>query len=281
MIKEIKVGNKTFSYNIYKRRKKNNKFRIITAPQNELKEIQKQLANLFYLKTEESFSDEVTGFRLGVSIKENAKKHIQKDWVINIDLKDFFPSTSTSLVRWAIKHSGIDSVSDYPFEDHLLTLDGGLPQGSPASPVLANYIAMHFVDPIVKEVLNTYLMTHSFDYSRYADDITFSLNSNSKIDRSFLKKITKEIKARVESETCFKIAPNKIKIRSKGQRQEVTGIVVNEQFSINRKERLRLRAEIHHVAQGKKKMTSQLRGKLNFIKQINDNVYNKLTKDLV
>src|SRR5205814_5256052 len=42
-----------------------------------------------------------TGFVPGKSILDNAKRHIKKGYVYNVDLKDFFPSVDQSRV-WAV-----------------------------------------------------------------------------------------------------------------------------------------------------------------------------------
>ena len=284
MLKIKEVNGRSFSYNIYKRRKPNGKYRIITAPCEELKEIQRNFAKVFYNITEDRFTKEITGFRPGISIKDNANLHVDKDWVINIDIKDFFPSTTIELVNWALKHSGIQTFDDYNLSEltELLTLDGKLPQGSPASPVLANYIAMYYVDPIVKQEVNSVMGWTNYLYTRYADDITISFDDEMKqFNRTILKAMTQNVRETIMKETVYKIAPNKMKIAYKSQRQKVTGIVVNKKFSINKKDRMRLRAELHHVKMGTKELTSNLLGRLSFIKQINEELYNKLTKDVV
>lgn len=283
MLREVTVKGNNYSYNIYKRRKPNGKYRIITAPDENLKVIQRDFSKAFYELTEDHYSSEITGFRPGISIKDNAKLHISKDWVINIDIKNFFPSTTSELVKWALKHSGLTSFQDFNLDEltELLTIEGRLPQGSPASPVLANYIAMYYVDPLVKQEANSVLGRTRYLYTRYADDITISFNNEYKnFKRSELKELTQRVRQTIIDETVYSIAPGKTSIAYKSQRQKVTGIIVNEKFSINKEERMKLRAELHHVRLGKKEISPNLLGRLSFVKQINKELYKKLTKDL-
>lgn len=277
------IDGQEYTYSFYKRKKKNGKFRVITAPCEELKQLQKDFSVFFLDKTQNKFSEEITGFMPGVSIKDNAEKHLNKEWVINLDIKSFFPSTTKELVEWALRKEGIYEYNGYSLADtvEILVLNDHLPQGSPASPVLANYIGMYFIDPIIKMNINNQMGWIPYDYTRYADDVTFSFSSDKQIDRNLIKEVVANICRDLRKETPFEIENRKIKIKHESQRQNVTGIVVNQGFSINRKERMRLRAVMHKVKLGQIQPDSKLVGKLNFVKQIDDKLYNKLTKGVI
>lgn len=270
------IGTEVFEYNNYRRRKRNGGFRVITAPDERLKSYQKEFADFFYLRVRNEFTPEITGFMPGMSIKDNARVHTNKEWVINIDIKSFFPSTTAALVKTALVANGIEEFKHFDLDQivDVLTLDGALPQGSPASPVIANYIALHLVDPIIKEKIVTNLGQIDYDYTRYADDITFSFNDQ--VSRTALRALVDDIVNYLGTRTPFKVARDKIHVRSRSQRQSVTGIIVNQGFSINKKERLRLRAVMHKVRLGELEMDSKLKGKLNYVREINPALYRKL-----
>jgi hypothetical protein len=279
------IDEKEYQYTFYTRKKKNGKTRIITAPDEALKSIQRTILVSFYNRTESKYPEYLTGFIPNRSIVDNARKHINKDWVINIDIKDFFPSVKAHHVKWAMEQVGIKE--DFPQYtiDQLVdfaTLDGALPQGSPCSPMIANYVALHWIDPIIFEIVNNHgLEIRDYELTRYADDVTISIKDPSKtLNRQFLLSVCNEIAEELKNRTKFEIAPHKIQIRTASQRQEVTGITVNKQFSISRNERLKLRAELHHVKIGKKLLDDNLRGRLSFIRQINEELFNKLTKGM-
>jgi retron-type reverse transcriptase len=269
------IGSEVYSYNVYKRKKKNGKFREITAPDPLLKSLQHAYALAFFEKVKDEFSAEVTGFMPGVSIKDNARRHIGKEWVVNLDIKSFFPSTTKEHVKWALEQSKLDGDQELALE--VLTLNDALPQGSPASPVIANYVGVHLIDPEVKFVANSYLK--EFEYSRYADDLTLSFNE--KLDVKTIKEMIRDIANAIKYPHGFEIAEDKISMRTKNRRQAVTGITVNAGFSINRQEYLRLRACTHQVRIGKKELDNKLKGKLNYVKDINPTMFDKLTKGLV
>jgi retron-type reverse transcriptase len=274
------VGGETFTYNNYRRKKSSGGFRTITAPDPILKEIQRDFGIEFYDKTKSQLSNEITGFRPGMSIKDNALVHTNKEWVVSIDIKSFFPSTKKELVEWALRANSIYEFKDYDFNElvEILTLNNGLPQGSPASPVLSNYIASRFVDPIVKREINNLLGWTPYDYTRYADDITFSISDKENTKREVLREVVTNICLAIKAETSYTIAMDKIHLRHKSQRQFVTGIIVNEGFSIRKEERMRMRAVMHQVGLGQLELDSKILGQLNFIREINPGYYAKLTK---
>ena len=77
-------------------KKKSGKGRSIHAPVKSLKTIQKTLALILQCVFEPHKA--ATGFVKGKSIVDNAKMHVGKKYVYNIDLKDFFPSIDQARV---------------------------------------------------------------------------------------------------------------------------------------------------------------------------------------
>lgn len=279
---EKTIGGNLYTYNEYKRKKKGGGVRVITAPCEELKAAQKMISDIFYEDTKGQLTDDITGFRPGFSIKDNARLHVNKEWVINLDLKSFFPSTTEELVRWSIKKSNLADFVQIDEEElvELLTLEGSLPQGSPASPIFANFIGAAFVDPLVKQEISSALGTLPYTYTRYADDITFSFNSEEEVSRAELRELVDRVKDQLINNTCYRIAEKKIHVRHRSQRQYVTGIIVNEGFSIPKEKRLNLRAAMHKVKLGERELDSKLLGELNFVREVKPELYNKLVGGL-
>ena len=85
-------------------------------------------------------------------------------------------------------------------------------------------------------------------YTRYADDITFSTTQYKPKD---IKSIKKYITAIVEDEG-FEIHPDKTTVMGRGNRQEVTGLIVNESGMPRtpREMRRMLRAAINNLKKG-------------------------------
>ena len=174
------------------------------------------------------------GFRKKHSIVTNAKKHRNKRYVFNVDLKSFFPSINFGRI-----HGYFIKSRDFQLKPDVATViaqiachDNELPQGSPVSPVLSNLIG-HLVDiRLVKLAKRA-----KCSYSRYADDITFStrkkdfppLIASQEESEEWLpsKNLVREIER-----TGFEINPKKTSMQYNVNRQMVTGLVVNRAVNI-------------------------------------------------
>lgn len=214
----IDLSNKRSLYHIYKRKKANGKVRVIHAPQGALKLEQERLAQA--LSEIYDPPDSVFGFIKGRCTGDMAKQHVGKDWVVSIDLKDFFPSITKELL---LKNGLLDYWSE------VATLDGQLVQGSPASPVISNWI-MRWKD-LQFEVFAT---IHGITYTRYADDIV--LSGDGKPKWQYINFIEESL-----TPLGLKLNRKKIRFMFKNQRQEVLGVCVNDKVSVDRKVRSQLK----------------------------------------
>ena len=219
--------------------------RRITAPVGKLKDIQKCIAIIlspYYL-----VPDCVHGFVEGRSVATNASKHIERNYVLNIDLKDFFPTITYTRVLKALMELGFnEEVSDtiarlctIPlWDESSQMLRNALPQGSPASPLLSNIVCSS-LDQRLMALAKRFGLT----YSRYADDITFSSNHSVYAkDSAFLQELEDIVKS-----SGFKINEKKTRLQKKGSRQEVTGLIVGEKINTYRQFTKNLRAAVFHA----------------------------------
>lgn len=219
-------------YRVFDIPKKTGGTRTIATPRVFLKAVQKWiLKNILYATELPEF---VTGFVSGRGVMHNAAYHEGCRYLARIDIKDFFPSIGYSHVQ------GVYSGLGFPEKVvHLLTrlclLDGRLPQGAPTSPCLANLVFVP-VDATIHE-----LSTQAgVNYSRYADDLTFS--SQESIQKTFLAGITDVIKT-----NSFQVNRAKLFVGGPGRRLMTTGMVVNVRAQPARKLRRRLRARFHQA----------------------------------
>ena len=222
--------------------KKSGGVRRITAPTGKLKGILKCLSQILesYYEPHES----AHGFIPGRSVASNADAHIGKDYVLNIDLKDFFPSISSSRISKILMHHGL-SKEVAELVSRLATIptirEGSdvsmhaLPQGSPCSPILSNMVCAD-----LDRRLSGLARQFRVDYSRYADDMTFSSNHHVySADGNFFKQLRQIVK-----ECGFDINEKKTRLQKRGSRQEVTGILVNTKRNSHRSFRKNLRAAV-------------------------------------
>ena len=217
--------------------KKSGGARTISAPEHMLKSLQTYTNRI--LQAIYEAPDYVTGFVPGRSVVDNAERHLGMNYVFNADLKDFFPSIPQARVWGALKArpfnfngtvasaiAGLCCIQEICMtEDGKLEEKYYLPQGSPCSPVLTN-IVCHNLD----WKLNGLARRFHLRYSRYADDITFSGNSNVFLeDREFMAEFR-----RIVAEQNFTINEKKTRLQKRGERQEVTGLVVSDRVNVAR-----------------------------------------------
>ena len=196
--------------------KKNGGFRNIEIPSEKLKEIQRWILRNILENIE--IHGACYGFRKGKSIFDHAQLHVGKECVLSMDLKDFFPSITQKEVFNLFYKEGYTKKVSY-YLSKMLTKDGVLPQGSPASPMISNIVS-HHLDKRLNELAKCYNAV----YSRYADDITFSGATNIKNMIPIIKIIV--------SEENFQVNDKKTRYAYYYQRQEVTGLIVNKKVSI-------------------------------------------------
>jgi RNA-directed DNA polymerase len=218
--------------------------REITAPISPIKILQRKLnkaLELVYRPKNCTY-----GFVQGRNIISNARAHQKKRYVLNLDLMDFFPSIHFGRVQ------GLFMGIPYNLNQDVSTIlaqicchNGKLPQGAPTSPIISNMICAK-LDSNLKQLARE----NQCDYSRYADDITFSSNRSkfpstiAKISEIGQTEIGEEL-SEIINKNGFKINSSKTRLQFRYQRQEVTGLVVNRYVNINRKYLKKLRAILY------------------------------------
>ena len=119
------------------------------------------------------------------------------------------------------------------------TYTGCTAQGFPTSPVIANIVMRGF-----DITMSKYCKENNIQYTRYADDLTFS---SKEIDKEILqKKIQKKAYNLLRA---YKFTANykKTKWKSNKSRMKVCGIVVNVKKSLQKSEVKLFRAKVHHA----------------------------------
>ena len=233
--------------------------RTISAPAPSLKRAQRAL--LDSLLTPLGAHPCAYGFVKGRSIKDNASIHVGREIVVNADVGNCFPSVRWPLVLGALRRDfageltagAIGTILD------LCTAEGGLPIGAPTSPALLNRVLLK-----TDEILEESAQKRGCLYSRYADDITFSGDHGA----VKLLGVAKGVLSRIG----LNLDPRKTNIFRRGRRQVCTGLVVNEQVSVPRRVRRRLRAAVHRESiegkstwHGQPQSTNSLKGRLAFL----------------
>ncbi|MBW8686931.1 reverse transcriptase family protein [Chitinophaga rhizophila] len=262
--------------------KKSGGRRLISAPMPQLKAAQYWiLENILY---KVKHSDAAHGFVPGKSIVTNAANHVGQDIVINIDLRDFFPTVAYNRVKGMFCNLGyseqvstilgllctepeMEPVNLDGKDYHVATSARHLPQGAPCSPAITNIIC-YKLDRRFEGLARRF----NYTYTRYADDMTFSAKEAAANDAGKLIWGVKQ----VVKEEGFVVHPDKLKVMRKGDKREVTGVVVNEKLSIDRETLRKFRALLHQISVsgiegkqwGKGNIVSSIEGYINYVQMV-------------
>jgi len=231
----IDLKKKDTMYKEYKISKGNGKYRLVQEPFPELKEEQSKIAKeLSAIK----ISNCAFGFAENRDIFKNAKRHLGSKYILEMDLKSFFDTITEDHVYQALVNNRVDK-ERAEYISKVCTRFGVTPQGSPSSPILSNIVCK----PLDRKI-KTLCIKNQVTYTRYADDLTFS--SQSEDGFNLLQDIKKEVQS-IVNKYDFSINGSKTRTVTKGRRQSVTGVVVNEKMNSPRKETRVFRAKLHNI----------------------------------
>lgn len=261
--------------------KKSGGTRQISAPMPRLKNAQYWVLNNVLYKVENHQA--AHGFVPTRSIVTNAERHQGSEVVINIDLKDFFPTISYRRVKGVFTKLGysqqiatilallctepaIDEVQIDGEKYYVAKGERFLPQGAPTSPAITNILCRRMDKRFAGMAAKL-----GWQYSRYADDLTFSSKGTADVNRILWQ--TRQIIAA----EGFILHPDKLQVMRKGSRQEVTGIVVNKKMNVSRDVLKRFRAVLHQietrgtagVTWGNGNVLQTIQGFANYVKMVN------------
>ena len=218
-------------YRKVKMPKKNGGYRNLSIPDEVLKAIQKQIADVLLVSM--PVSRYAKAYKLGSSTLRNAKYHVGKQVVLKLDILHFFDSIGYSTVKDTVFPPQMYAEPIRILLAMLCYHKDALPQGAPSSPAITNIILYEF-----DEQIGQWCNGRGIAYTRYCDDMTFSGGFDPveviQVVRAELKKLG------------FLLNEQKTRIQHPGQQQNVTGIVVNEKLSIPADYRRKLRQELYY-----------------------------------
>ncbi|QWH98163.1 retron St85 family RNA-directed DNA polymerase [Bacillus mycoides] len=211
--------------------KKNGSSRQIFEPLPNLKDIQRWILEEILYKC--PISDYAKSYVPRRSTKDNARFHRRQKKVLTLDIKDFFPSIRFHKIYLFFFNLGYTESLSMMLAN-LCCLNGSLPQGAISSPALSNLIFKSF-----DKRISVFCKSNNIRYTRYADDLTFSGDFQPGMLIKFVENILVP--------EGFQLNNKKTRVRLQHQRQEVTGIVVNQKLQAPRKMRRELRQKIHYI----------------------------------
>lgn len=211
--------------------------RPIDAPKPELKQAQYELKSILENEFGALYHTSAFAYIPNRCCVDSVRRHQanQSWWFLKTDFSNFFGSTTPEFV-----HSMLRMI--YPFSElykypageaamvqamDLCFLNGGLPQGTPISPMLTN-LMMIPIDHRLANTLTKWTDGKHYVYTRYADDILIS--SKYKFDYD---KVVSYINDTLRSfHAPFAIKDSKTRFGSRNGHNVNLGVVLNAQNEI-------------------------------------------------
>ena len=230
--------------------KKSGGLREINAPVPELMTALRNLKTLFETKMFARYHTAAFAYVSGRSPIDALKRHQNNgsNWFLKTDFSNFFGSTTPEFLRYSLSLI-------FPFSEivktergraaldkalNLCFLNGGLPQGTPISPMLTNLMMI----PIDHKIYNTLRRFNgqSFVYTRYADDSMISSRQDFKPE-NIIKFINQTL---ADFRAPFKIKDEKTRYGSRAGSNWNLGLMLNKDndITIGHKNKQRFRAMI-------------------------------------
>lgn len=288
-------GVKTNAYHFFNAGEKY-KPRYIEAPSVSLKKRQKWIA-INILETEH-LGEWIHGYVKGKSIVSNARVHMGKKRILRLDIKNFFPSITSDMVEKIFSDMGYSKSAaerltflctfsleklccDYDMVPEEYIFTDYLPHGAPSSPVLANLVFQK-VDLEILDVLQEY----DIQYSRYADDMIFSSDTDN------LQWLI-DCVGGVLAKHGFHINQRKTKLMTENDQKLLMGLNITKGIKIQKGYKRKLRQEIYYCkkfgirehleridCKSRANFVGYLYGKVYFVKMVEPELGAQLLEEL-
>lgn len=237
-------------------RKRKGPPREIMAPVIELKYIQKWISINILEKLPQHPA--CMSYRKKISIKDHALIHERKKYLLKVDIAKFFDSIEIKRIVGVFKSMGYSTSLSIDlamlctarhresYWDNLSEVEKKLlsnvidfkspilPHGSPASPLLSNFILSNMDNRFEKMA-----QSNGFNYSRYADDLAFSSDNKTSLpNENFIKKIM--------AEEGFVLNEEKTRFLPKGSKQILTGLTITHGTKVPKNKRKLINTHLHY-----------------------------------
>lgn len=280
-------------YNHYEIPKKNGKTRPIDEPLPQLRAAQDKLLDILKVCMPANHHASAYAYIEKRTTVDAAKKHQNNEshWYAKFDFTNFFGNTTPDFVFRMLKQiypfSWIYDQGDGKVVEDAMSicfLRGGLPQGSPLSPMLTNIIMIP-IDHFLCNTLHNY-QRKSFIYTRYADDMQISCKFEFDV-RDIERLIISTLK---KFDAPFPLNQEKTHYGSRAGRNAMLGVHINadNQITVGHENKRFMKAMLTNYIADKKSKTrrwdlqeiQQLQGKLNYFRQIEKEYFDSVLERL-
>ena len=174
------------------------------------------------------------GFVIDRSYVTNARMHVGCKHLLNLDIKQFFPSINFEKIKQVFQTLGYEEAGANSLAQ-LTSLAGCAPTGAPTSPMIGNLILYTFDVELTEKCAQIGCL-----YTRYADDITIS-------SQDMIGDETRILVEQLVENNGFQTNGKKTKFMGRGNRMEVTGLTINDGVNLSAEWRNAARGFFHSV----------------------------------
>ena len=239
--------------------KKPNKVRTIDNPRGDLKKIQRRIYRKLLRPI--CFPTHIVGGIRKRSVSDNADHHLGTDLLVTLDIRKCFPSITNKHIYGVWRTLLGCSPAVARLLTRLTTFKRRLPQGSSASPLLANLFIWSIDQPIRRACIEKCVV-----YSTWIDDLGFSGTHARQLI---------QIVAKVLAGHGLRLAHKKIKVMGPMAVKLLTGTRLGKmQIRASREKLMRVRSGIHKLRIGliplykEERYIDGLVGQLSYIKRL-------------
>lgn len=242
------VRNAPRRYKVFEIPKRSGGMREIAQPARELKMLQRVLVH--HVLERLPIHDAARAYRSGMSIKDNALPHAGHGSILKMDFKDFFPSiVKNDWENYCRDHAVLDLLDREISSQIFFRRAKGesrlkLSVGAPSSPILSNILMFKFDKCVFEESAK-----RGVNYTRYADDLTFSGQS-----ASLVKEMVHVVRSVLSVLAYPRLTVNEQKtiLVTAKHRRVVTGVTLTNSggLSLGRDRKRLISAQVHHALQG-------------------------------
>lgn len=260
--------------------KANGGTRLIKAPTDNLKDLQKEIADIILYKLRVLPHNAAYAYTRGRCAYDALVTHQRANarWFLKIDIKDFFPSITTEVLLETLpKIYPLNYLTTEQLERlvDIATDEGSLPQGSPLSPLLSNLVMVEFDKELTQTL--SHFNKQTYKYTRYADDMLITNPYDFRFDP--IINLIKELF--IKYNLPFNLAPQKIRYASMAGRNWNLGLMyTNEQrITVGTKKKKMLHSLVNSFVceyPWDIQPTMELQGQLAYLKNIEPDYYESL-----
>lgn len=235
--------------------REHDRVRKIIKPNKKLKTFHTFL-NLFLFEHLPINEGVVFSYRKGFSAYDAVAPHVAGRHFFQSDIQDFFTSIDRSLVRQTIEYgkdrapiADVDAYIERILD--LVCVDGSLPPGLPASPIISNAVLLAF-----DEDIQAHCRSFGGTYTRYSDDIIVSGPERKPLE-GLMERLSSSLGSKYGSR--FHLNTGKSKLFKTGSKINILGLAIlpNGKISIDSKIRTEIEVLLHFYLTDRDKLSDR------------------------